>query len=112
DLVHGPSSASTRDQARAAMETMVLAPMRLARLGRPQMRGQARVIATALTARAPGARYLVGPDARLFPLAERAALTVVSDRVKRLVLGLEPTPSLAMRIHVAETLGPPSAWFT
>jgi hypothetical protein len=30
----------------------------------------------------------VGLDARLFALAERVAPTVVSDRVKRLVLGL------------------------
>ncbi len=65
-----------------------LAQVRLSRPIRGAPERVARVIATALTARAPRARYLVGLDARLFALAERVAPTVVSHRVKRLVLGL------------------------
>jgi len=48
----------------------------------------ARVIATAMTARAPRPRYLVGPDAQIAAVLDRVAPTWLSDRVKRLPLGL------------------------
>jgi len=65
-----------------------LSQVRMSRPIRGAPERVARVIATALTSRSPRARYLVGADARLFALAERVAPTMVSDRVKRLVLGL------------------------
>ena len=48
----------------------------------------ARVIARALAARSPRARYLVGPDAQALALVERLAPTALKDRLSRLVLGL------------------------
>lgn len=48
----------------------------------------ARVIVGALSTRWPRARYLVGPDARLWAAADQLAPTAVKDRVTRLVLGL------------------------
>ena len=48
----------------------------------------ARVIGRSLTARRPRARYLVGPDARGFALAQAATPTALKDRVTRLTLGL------------------------
>ena len=48
----------------------------------------ARVVGTAMTARAPRPRYLVGWDAQWAAALDRLAPTWVSDRVKRLPLGL------------------------
>jgi NAD(P)-dependent dehydrogenase (short-subunit alcohol dehydrogenase family) len=48
----------------------------------------ARVIAAALDARAPRARYLVGADAQALALTEHFPLTAVKDRITRLALGL------------------------
>ena len=48
----------------------------------------ARVIATAVTARAPRSRYLVGLDAQAILLAQRLTPTFVKDRVMRIGLGL------------------------
>lgn len=48
----------------------------------------ARVIARALTARWPRARYLVGPDARGFALAQSVTPTALKDRATRFTLGL------------------------
>jgi NAD(P)-dependent dehydrogenase (short-subunit alcohol dehydrogenase family) len=47
-----------------------------------------RVIADALEARSPRARYLVGPDAQALALIDQVTPTVVKDRVTRWVLGL------------------------
>src|SRR4029077_16603097 len=55
-------------------------------MGDPQ--ACARVIVTALTARAPRARYLVGLDAQAILLAQRLTPTFVKDRVMRIGLGL------------------------
>ncbi|HET9732610.1 MAG TPA: SDR family NAD(P)-dependent oxidoreductase [Acidimicrobiales bacterium] len=61
------------------------------RLAQPVM-GQpsqvARVIARAVTSRAPRARYLVGYDAQAAAVATRVTPTVIKDRVSRLILGL------------------------
>jgi hypothetical protein len=46
------------------------------------------VITTALTARSPRSRYLVGLDAQAILLAERFTPTFVKDRVLRMGLGL------------------------
>jgi NAD(P)-dependent dehydrogenase (short-subunit alcohol dehydrogenase family) len=48
----------------------------------------AKVIAGALTSRAPRARYLVGLDAQMLNLAETLTPTPVKDRVIRLFLGI------------------------
>ena len=48
----------------------------------------ARVIGRALTVRRPRARYLVGPDARSFALAQALTPTALKDRVTRLTMGL------------------------
>lgn len=48
----------------------------------------ARVIANALTTRAPRSRYLVGRDAQAMLLAERLTPTFLKDRVIRFGLGL------------------------
>jgi NAD(P)-dependent dehydrogenase (short-subunit alcohol dehydrogenase family) len=48
----------------------------------------ARVIATAISARNPRPRYLVGVDAQWAAFLDRLAPTWISDRVKRLPLGL------------------------
>ena len=48
----------------------------------------ARVIARALEARSPRARYLVGPDAHALALLEQLAPTALKDRVSRLMLRL------------------------
>jgi NAD(P)-dependent dehydrogenase (short-subunit alcohol dehydrogenase family) len=61
------------------------------RLSRPLMgdpAGVARVIARALDARSPRARYLVGPDAQALALVERLTPTALKDRLSRLMLGL------------------------
>lgn len=61
------------------------------RLADPLMRAPdqvARVIATAMTARHPRSRYLVGIDARTAALADRLLPTAVKDRIARLTLGL------------------------
>jgi NAD(P)-dependent dehydrogenase (short-subunit alcohol dehydrogenase family) len=55
-------------------------------MGRPE--DCARVVATALTARWPCRRYLVGADARLTALATSVLPTPVRDRLLRAVLGL------------------------
>jgi NAD(P)-dependent dehydrogenase (short-subunit alcohol dehydrogenase family) len=55
-------------------------------MGDPQ--ACARVICTALTARSPRSRYLVGLDAQAILLAERFTPTFVKDRVLRMGLGL------------------------
>src|SRR5436189_255571 len=86
------------DEARLLLETMVVAPMRLARLALPYMRFTqplmgdparvAAVIGRALTAWYPRARYLVGTDAQLIALTDMVLPTAVRDRLTRLVLGL------------------------
>lgn len=48
----------------------------------------AKVIARVLAAKAPRARYLVGPDAYLFAAVTQVAPTSVADRVTRIVMGL------------------------
>jgi len=48
----------------------------------------AAVIGTALTGRAPRARYLVGADAQAAVLGQSVVPTMVRDRVTRLLLGL------------------------
>jgi NAD(P)-dependent dehydrogenase (short-subunit alcohol dehydrogenase family) len=48
----------------------------------------ARVIAGALEARVPRARYLVGPDARLAAVVMPLTPSAVKDRLSRMVLGL------------------------
>jgi NAD(P)-dependent dehydrogenase (short-subunit alcohol dehydrogenase family) len=61
------------------------------RLSRPLMGDPAtvaRVIARALDARFPRARYLVGPDAQALALVERLTPTALKDRLSRLMLGL------------------------
>lgn len=61
------------------------------RLAQPVMRDPsqvARVIARAVTARAPRARYLVGCDAQAGAMLERITPTVMRDRVTRAFLGL------------------------
>src|SRR5438034_1011525 len=76
------------DEARLLLETMVVAPMRLAQ---PLMGDPARVAAVigrALTAWYPRARYLVGTDAQLIALTDMVLPTAVRDRLTRLVLGL------------------------
>ncbi len=50
--------------------------------------GCAKVIANALSARSPRARYLVGLDAQAIAAANRFAPTFVRDRIFRLTLGL------------------------
>lgn len=63
----------------------------LTRLSEPLMARPervARTIADALDSSHPRARYVVGADARAMSLADRATVTVVKDRVKRLVFGL------------------------
>ncbi len=55
-------------------------------MGEPE-RG-ARAIGKALTVRAPRARYLVGPDARVIAVAEPLIPTGIRDRITRLVTGL------------------------
>jgi NAD(P)-dependent dehydrogenase (short-subunit alcohol dehydrogenase family) len=60
-------------------------------LTRPLMGDPSRVagvIARAMTAWFPRARYLVGADAQLIALADRVVPTAVWDRVSRLLLGL------------------------
>src|SRR6266403_1349196 len=99
------------DEARLLLETMVVAPMRLARLALPYMRAAgggrivnissiygrttpplmgdpahvAAVIGRALTAWYPRARYLVGTDAQLIALTDMVLPTAVRDRLTRLV---------------------------
>ena len=61
------------------------------RLAQPLMASPssvARAIGTAMTARFPRARYLVGVDAQVAAALDRLAPTRLSDRVKRLALGL------------------------
>ena len=61
------------------------------RLGTPLLASPsrvARVVAGALTARRPRPRYLVGYDAQLANLVDRAVPTSIKDRVMRLTLGL------------------------
>src|SRR5919197_1865722 len=48
----------------------------------------AKAVAAAMTARSPRPRYLVGLDAQWAALLDRVAPTWISDRVKRLPLGL------------------------
>jgi hypothetical protein len=48
----------------------------------------ASVIATALTTKYPRARYFAGYDAKLSAWAEPFTPTLISDRAKRLLLGL------------------------
>jgi hypothetical protein len=48
----------------------------------------AKVVLAALTARSPRPRYLVGWDAQWAAALDRMAPTWISDRVKRLPLGL------------------------
>jgi NAD(P)-dependent dehydrogenase (short-subunit alcohol dehydrogenase family) len=55
-------------------------------MGNPQ--GVARVIVKAMTARSPGARYLVGYDAQLLALAEPLTPTALKDWISRMTLGL------------------------
>ena len=55
-------------------------------MGDPQ--GCAKVIAGALSSRAPRARYLVGLDAQAASVAFRLSPTFARDRVYRLLLGL------------------------
>jgi NAD(P)-dependent dehydrogenase (short-subunit alcohol dehydrogenase family) len=65
--------------------------LQLQRLAEPIMgdpEGCAKVIAGALTGRAPRSRYVVGLDAQAAMLAGRLAPTFVRDRVLRLALGL------------------------
>ncbi len=50
--------------------------------------GVAKVIAGALSARAPRARYLVGYDAQALAVVDRVTPTMLKDRVIRLALGL------------------------
>lgn len=64
---------------------------RAMRLGEPLMGDPGRVatvIARALSARAPRARYLVGADAQLLALGNRLTPTPVKDALSRLTLGL------------------------
>ncbi len=61
------------------------------RLSMPLLASPSRVagvIARALTVRRPRPRYLVGYDAQLANLIDRAFPTAVKDRVMRLTLGL------------------------
>lgn len=63
----------------------------LTRLSEPLMTSPekvAKVVAGALDASRPRARYVVGTDARTMSIADRAAATVVKDRVKRLFFGI------------------------
>ena len=63
----------------------------MTRLSRPLMgdpRSCAKVIVSALRARRPRPRYLVGRDAQLIAATQRVTPTQVSDRVIRLGLGL------------------------
>lgn len=65
--------------------------LKLQRAAAPRMGDPARVgrvIAMALGARSPRARYPVGADARAIALARRLRLTAMRDRVNRLALGL------------------------
>ena len=55
-------------------------------MGDPQ--GCARVIATALTARLPRSRYLVGLDAPALLLTQTFTPTALKDRIIRLGLGI------------------------
>ena len=48
----------------------------------------AKTVVTALTAKSPRPRYLVGLDAQWAAFLDRLAPTWISDRVKRLPLGL------------------------
>jgi NAD(P)-dependent dehydrogenase (short-subunit alcohol dehydrogenase family) len=63
----------------------------LTRLSQPVMgepAGAAKVIANALSSRAPRARYLVGYDAQAIALWSRVTPTLVKDTVTRVTLGL------------------------
>jgi NAD(P)-dependent dehydrogenase (short-subunit alcohol dehydrogenase family) len=55
-------------------------------MGEPE--GAAKVIARALTARAPHARYLVGRDAQMIAAAQPFLPSVLRDRVTRFLIGL------------------------
>lgn len=55
-------------------------------MGEPE--GAAKVIAKALTARAPHARYLVGRDAQMIAAAQPFLPSVLRDRVTRFLVGL------------------------
>ncbi len=55
-------------------------------MGEPE--GAAKVIARALTARAPHARYLVGRDAQMIAAAQPFLPSVLRDRVTRFLVGL------------------------
>jgi NAD(P)-dependent dehydrogenase (short-subunit alcohol dehydrogenase family) len=48
----------------------------------------AKAVAAAMTTRSPRPRYLVGLDAQWAAMLDRVAPTWISDRVKRLPLGL------------------------
>ena len=72
-------------------ETTYQRSLLVTRLGQPFMghpRRVARVIAGAVSARHPRARYLVGYDAQALAAMEVLSPTVIKDRVIRLVLGL------------------------
>jgi len=61
------------------------------KLSRPLMghpKAVARVIARALSAQRPSARYLVGADAQAIAFWDRLIPTEVKDRVTRISLGL------------------------
>lgn len=65
--------------------------LQLTKLGQPFMghpRRVAKVIAGALTSRAPRSRYLVGYDAQALAVVDSWVPTFVKDRVTRAVLGL------------------------
>jgi hypothetical protein len=55
-------------------------------MGEPE--GAAKVIARALTVKAPHARYLVGRDAQMIAAAQPFLPSALRDRVTRFLVGL------------------------
>ncbi len=83
--------ASVAGHAGSPFEASYQRSLSLTRLAQPVMgdpRRCAKVIAGAISARVPRARYLVGYDAQALALVEQFTPTVVKDRVTRLLMGL------------------------
>ncbi len=81
----------TAERRHSSYEQAYQRTMQGIRLSMPLLASPSRVagvVARALTARSPRPRYLVGYDAQLANLMDRAVPTRIKDRVMRLTLGL------------------------
>lgn len=84
-------AADVESHAGSRFEDSYRRSLALTRLSEPVMghpRRCAKVIAGALTARVPRARYLVGYDAQALAVMQQFTPTTIKDRVTRLVMGL------------------------